>query len=158
MRAAGFAGDGDVRRIAEAFGIVVAGGAFALADGADEFAFGREIENDVVAAAIAADPDRAVIGDEEAVDVGGPLGDAVDFDGVFGAAEGGEVTGSAMFDRLATSSDILNFPDDNPLECGLAPEYPTICSFVFPLGEYIEGGEIRTIPGFEAFNVSDYLP
>ena len=59
---------------------------------------------------------------------------------------------------LATSTDILNFPDDNPLECGLSPQYPTICSFIFPIGEYIEGGEIRTIPGFEAFNVSDYLP
>ncbi len=74
------------------------------------------------------------------------------------AAEGGEVTGSAMFDRLATSTDILNFPDDNPLECGLSPQYPTICSFIFPIGEYIEGGEIRTVPGFEAFNVADYLP
>jgi len=73
-------------------------------------------------------------------------------------AEGVEVTGDAMFERLATATDIANFPDDNPLQCGFAPTYPTICSFVFPIGEYVEGGEIQTIPGFEATNVADYLP
>jgi hypothetical protein len=36
--------------------------------------------------------------------------------------------------------------------------YPSICSFVFPLGEYVEGGPVRTIDGFDAVSVVDYLP
>lgn len=74
------------------------------------------------------------------------------------AADGGEVTGASIHDALASATDIRNFPNDNLLACGLAPDYPSICSFEFPIGEYVEGGEIRTIPGFEAISVVDYLP
>jgi hypothetical protein len=33
-----------------------------------------------------------------------------------------------------------------------------VCSFQFPIGEYLAGGEIQTVPGFEAISVVDYLP
>ena len=59
---------------------------------------------------------------------------------------------------LAAATDIRNFPNDNLLACGSGPDYTTVCSLEFPIGEYVEGGEIRTIPGFEAFSVVDYLP
>jgi len=74
------------------------------------------------------------------------------------AAEGGEVTGQAIYDRLSTSTDLQNFPNDNVLSCGLSESYPSVCSFQFPIGEYLAGGEIRTVPGFEAISVVDYLP
>lgn len=74
------------------------------------------------------------------------------------AADGGEVTGQAIYDTLQSSTDILNFPNDSPLECGAAATYPSVCSFVFPAGEYVAGGELATVPGFEAFSVVDYLP
>jgi branched-chain amino acid transport system substrate-binding protein len=74
------------------------------------------------------------------------------------AADGGEVTGQAIFDTLKTSTDILSFPNESPLECGRSTTYPSICSFVFPAGEYVSGGELSTVPGFEAFSVVEYLP
>ena len=73
-------------------------------------------------------------------------------------AEGGEVTGQAIYDRLSTSTNLQNFPNDNVLSCGLSESYPSVCSFQFPIGEYLAGGEIQTVPGFEAISVVDYLP
>ena len=71
---------------------------------------------------------------------------------------GGDVTGPAVFDALQTSADFRSFPNDTLLQCGLASAYPSVCSFEFPIGEYVEGGELRVIPGFENTNVVDYLP
>ena len=73
-------------------------------------------------------------------------------------ATGGDVTGAAVFDALQTSADFRSFPNDTLLQCGLASAYPSVCSFEFPIGEYVEGGELRVIPGFENTNVVDYLP
>ena len=74
------------------------------------------------------------------------------------AADGEEVTGQAMYDRLQTSRDLRTVPNDTLLECGLAPAYPAVCSFEFSMGEYVEGGQVVPIPGFTAFNIADYLP
>jgi len=74
------------------------------------------------------------------------------------ANEGGEVTGASIYDRLATSTDLTNWPDGNPLTCGAAPAYPTICSFVFVIGTYLEGGGLETVAGFEALDTAPYLP
>jgi branched-chain amino acid transport system substrate-binding protein len=74
------------------------------------------------------------------------------------ADAGGEVTGTAIYDALATSTDVLSFPNDNRLACGSAAAYPAICSFEFPIGSYVPGGGVETIPGFEAISVVDYLP
>ena len=65
---------------------------------------------------------------------------------------------AAIYERLGTSTDLVNFADGNPLSCGAWATYPTICSFVFPIGEYVAGGGVQTIPGFEATSVIDYLP
>ena len=74
------------------------------------------------------------------------------------AADGEEVTGPAIFDRLAGSGDDLDFLNGNPFACGAAASYPSVCSFHFPIGEYLPGGEIATVAGFEAVSVVDYLP
>jgi branched-chain amino acid transport system substrate-binding protein len=74
------------------------------------------------------------------------------------ADEGGDVTGASIYDRLGNSTDLVNWPDGNPLTCGAAPVYPTICNFFFPVAGYVEGGDIVTVPGFEALDATDYLP
>lgn len=73
------------------------------------------------------------------------------------ADAGGEVTGASIYETLATARDLRTF-NDNLLGCGTAPSYPSICSLEFPVGEYVPGGGVRTIPGFEALNVADYMP
>ncbi|MFK7917615.1 MAG: ABC transporter substrate-binding protein [Ilumatobacter sp.] len=74
------------------------------------------------------------------------------------AADGGEVTGAAIYERMSTSTDILNFPNDSPLTCGSSEAYPSVCNFEFPIGFYEAGGQILTVPGFESASVIDYLP
>ena len=74
------------------------------------------------------------------------------------AANGAEVTGRAVHDELSTTTEVLVFPNDTPLACGSVAAYPSVCSFEFPAGEYLAGGEIRTIAGFESISVVDYLP
>ncbi|NND73908.1 MAG: ABC transporter substrate-binding protein [Ilumatobacter sp.] len=74
------------------------------------------------------------------------------------AEAGGAVTGEAIHERLATATDLRNFPNGTPLACGLSATYPSVCSFHFPIGEYEAGGTIRTVPGFEAVSVVDFLP
>ena len=74
------------------------------------------------------------------------------------AEAGSTVDGAAIHDALATSTDLLAFPNDNPLACGLVAAYPSVCAFEFPIGEYVAGGEVQTVPGFDAVSVVDYLP
>lgn len=74
------------------------------------------------------------------------------------AADGGEVTGAALHDLLATADDLRLWPGLSPVDCGAAPAYPSICSFTFPFAEYVAGGEVRTIDGLEAVSVLDHLP
>lgn len=74
------------------------------------------------------------------------------------AADGGDVTGTAIHDLLATSTDLRLWPGTSPIACGASPAYPSICSFTFPFAEYVAGGEVRTIDGLEAVSVLDHLP
>jgi branched-chain amino acid transport system substrate-binding protein len=74
------------------------------------------------------------------------------------ADEGVEVTGAALRDRLATGEGLTLWPGGAALDCGAAPAYPSMCSFEFPIAEYLQGGEVRTIPGLEAVSALDYLP
>ena len=71
---------------------------------------------------------------------------------------GGDVTGQAIYDTLGSTTDVLNFPNDSPLACGSSATYPSVCSFEFPIGRYGADGEVETVPGFEAFDVTPYLP
>jgi branched-chain amino acid transport system substrate-binding protein len=74
------------------------------------------------------------------------------------ADDGLDVTGPAMFDLLTDVDGLTLWPGDSPIDCGAAPAYPSICSFIFPFAEYVEGGEIRTIPGLEAVSSLEFLP
>jgi branched-chain amino acid transport system substrate-binding protein len=74
-------------------------------------------------------------------------------------AEGGdEVTGASLYETLGASDGIVNWPDGNPLACGSVPSIPTICYFTFPIATYLSGEGIQTVPGFEAFDTTPYLP
>ncbi len=74
------------------------------------------------------------------------------------AEDGEDVTGASIYERLATSNDILNFPNDSALTCGASEAYPSVCNFEFPIGMYVAGGVVQTAPGFESVSVLDYLP
>lgn len=74
------------------------------------------------------------------------------------ADAGSAVDGAAVYDALKTATDLLAFPNDNPLACGLVAAYPSVCAFEFPIGEYVASGEVQTVPGFDAVSVVDYLP
>jgi ABC-type branched-subunit amino acid transport system substrate-binding protein len=74
------------------------------------------------------------------------------------AAEGTEVTGASLYEFLGTSTGLEQWPSGTAIECGAAEKYPTICTFTFPVAEYVEGGQVLTIPGLEAVSARDYLP
>lgn len=74
------------------------------------------------------------------------------------AATGDAVTGTAVYDFLATSDDLKLWPGTSPVDCGGSATYPSICSFTFPFAEYVGDGEVRTIEGLEAVSVLDRLP
>ncbi len=74
------------------------------------------------------------------------------------AATGAEVTGPALFTFLGTEPGLTQWPNGSPVECGRAPKYPTICSFVFPIAEYVEGGGVRSVDGLETLDAEPYLP
>jgi hypothetical protein len=74
------------------------------------------------------------------------------------AAEGIDVTGESIYEYLGTAEGLAFWPGETPIECGLAPDYPTICSFTFPVAEYLEGGDVVTVPGLEAVSSLPYLP
>jgi hypothetical protein len=73
-------------------------------------------------------------------------------------ADGGELTGASLYDYMATTSGLIQWPSGAAIDCGAAPSYPTICSFTFPFAEYQEGGGVVTVPGLEAVSAIDYLP
>ena len=74
------------------------------------------------------------------------------------AADGGDVTGASIYETLGSSDGVVNWPEGNALSCGAAAAYPTICSFIFPIGTYTAGTGIETVPGFEALDTTPYLP
>ena len=74
------------------------------------------------------------------------------------ADEGGEVSGQAIYDLLDQGEDLKSWPGDAPLDCGAAPSYSSVCAFILPFAEYLEGGEVRTIPGLEAVSALEFLP
>ena len=74
------------------------------------------------------------------------------------AADGGEVTGASIYELLGSADDLSSWPGTSPIDCGAAPKYPAVCAFVFPIAEYTEGGEVRTVEGLEAVSALPYLP
>ncbi len=75
------------------------------------------------------------------------------------ADAGDDVTGASIYETLGTSTDLVNWPDANPLACGSVASIPTICNFTFPIAGYVAGtGAVETVPGYEAFDTTPYLP
>jgi branched-chain amino acid transport system substrate-binding protein len=73
-------------------------------------------------------------------------------------ADGQEVTGKSVYEFLGTQTGLSQWPSGTEIDCGAAEKYPSICSFTFPVAEYVEGGEVLTIEGLEAVSAKDYLP
>jgi hypothetical protein len=74
------------------------------------------------------------------------------------AAAGEDVTGASIYETLGASVDLVNWPDANPLACGSVASIPTICNFTFPIATYVSGTGVETVPGYEAFDTTPYLP
>lgn len=73
-------------------------------------------------------------------------------------ADGGAVTGESLYAFVATAKGLTQWPSGSAVECGIAEKYPTICSFTFPVAEYLAGGAVETINGLEAVSAKDFLP
>jgi ABC-type branched-subunit amino acid transport system substrate-binding protein len=73
-------------------------------------------------------------------------------------ANGDAVTGESLFEFLGSEPGLTQWPSGSAVECGASEKYPTICSFTFPVAEYVEGGGVMTIEGLEAVSAKDYLP
>ena len=71
---------------------------------------------------------------------------------------GGEVTGASLYEFVKTEKGLSQWPNGSPIECGTSEKYPAICSFTFPVSEYVEGGKVITIEGLEAVDAKKYLP
>jgi branched-chain amino acid transport system substrate-binding protein len=74
------------------------------------------------------------------------------------AAAGDDVTGASIYETLGASDGIVNWPDGNPLTCGSVATIPTVCNFTFPIATYVSGTGVQTVPGYEAFDTTPYLP
>ena len=74
------------------------------------------------------------------------------------AADGQEVTGASLYDYLGASKGVKAWPNGAEIDCGAAEKYPTFCAFTFPVGEYVAGGKVETVPGLDAVSAKDYLP
>ena len=74
------------------------------------------------------------------------------------AAEGGEVTGPSIYDFFGSASGLSLWPSGLPAECGKAVDYPSICSFEFPVIEYTEDGTLQPAEGLETVSAFEYLP
>ncbi len=73
-------------------------------------------------------------------------------------ANGDEVTGASLFEFVKSTKGLVQWPSGSAVECGIAEKYPTICSFTFPVAEYLAGGKVQTIEGLDAVSAKDYLP
>ncbi len=74
------------------------------------------------------------------------------------ADQGVDVTGASIYETLGASDGLVNWPDGNALACGSVASLPTICAFTFPVATYVSGEGIQTVPGYEAFDTTPFLP
>jgi branched-chain amino acid transport system substrate-binding protein len=74
------------------------------------------------------------------------------------ADEGADITGASIYETLGASDGVVNWPDGNALACGSVASIPTICAFTFPVATYLSGEGIQTVPGYEAFDTTPFLP
>ena len=74
------------------------------------------------------------------------------------AADGQDVTGQSLYDYLGSTKGLTIWPNGAEIACGSSEKYPTICSFTFPVAEYVAGGSVATVEGLEAVSGLAYLP
>ncbi len=77
-----------------------------------------------------------------------------------GMADGGDdVTGASIYETLGTSDDLVNWPDANPLACGSVATHPDHLQLHLPDRDVrVRDRSIETVPGYEAFDTTPYLP
>ncbi|WP_395159242.1 ABC transporter substrate-binding protein [Ilumatobacter sp.] len=73
-------------------------------------------------------------------------------------AAGGDLTGKSLYEYLGTTPALQQWPSGSLVECGQSETYSAICAFTFPFAEYLEGGQVLTVPGLEAVSSIAYLP
>ncbi len=69
-----------------------------------------------------------------------------------------EVTGASLYEYMATTPGLQQWPSGTAVDCGLSDRYTSVCAFTFPFAEYVEGGGVLTVPGLEAVSALAYLP
>ena len=74
------------------------------------------------------------------------------------AETGDDVTGASLYETLGASDGIVNWPEGNPLACGSVASVPSVCYFGFPIATYLSGEGIQTVPGYEEFDTTPYMP
>jgi hypothetical protein len=72
-------------------------------------------------------------------------------------SEGGEVTGESLYEYMGSTNESI-WPSGLPFECGRAVDYPSVCTFEFPVIEYTDDGELQEVPGLETVSAFEYLP
>ena len=72
-------------------------------------------------------------------------------------SEGGEITGDSLYEYMGSTNESI-WPSGLPFECGRAVDYPSVCTFEFPVIEYTEDGELQEVPGLETVSAFEYLP
>lgn len=70
---------------------------------------------------------------------------------------GDEITGQSLYDYMGSTNESI-WPSGLPFECGRAVDYPTVCTFEFPVIELNEDGELQAVPGLETVSAFEYLP
>ena len=73
-------------------------------------------------------------------------------------SEGTPMTAKALYNYLGTSKDLKLFGGAAPMECGALATYSSVCSYIFPFAEYVAGGKVIDLKGFEAVSSKDLLP
>lgn len=74
------------------------------------------------------------------------------------ATAGTEVTGTSLYSYLKSTKGLTLYGGGAPIECGSAPKYPAICSFIFPFVKYEKGKGVIPADGMQAIDSRKYLP
>lgn len=73
-------------------------------------------------------------------------------------ADGGQVTGADLYAFMGADQGVDFWPSGPAKACGAAPSYPSICSFEFPVAQYVAGDGLRALDDLESISALDYLP
>jgi branched-chain amino acid transport system substrate-binding protein len=74
------------------------------------------------------------------------------------AEAGSEVTGAALYEFMGADQGVDFWPSGPTKMCGRSATYPSVCSFDFPVAEYVVGEGLRQLPGLASVSALDFLP